>query len=122
MDLPRLGRIVALHGQLRETPVTHVRSVEVGDDFVVEGCRDGDFEALGFQQSRCFFRSGLRIVGESVLAVRSCALIHRLLVADLGATMAISNSLVLLLAALGATLDSDLDMRPISTYTVRFPG
>ena len=112
-ELPRLGWVALVHLDRPLVRVVHGDSVEVGEDFVVEGCWSGPFDALQFDRSRCFFGSALRVLGERVLAVPSCSLTDRLVLAELDDLIVISNSLVLLLATLGARLDPDVDMRAV---------
>jgi hypothetical protein len=66
--------------------------------YIVEGVWDGEFEKFGFHDTRAFFGSGLRIVGDDVYLVPSAALTDRIFVAAFAAHYVAANSLPLLLA------------------------
>lgn len=89
------GNIVVLHGNL----------VETRDDWFVEGCWDGPVESGDFDRSDCFFGSGMRLRDGQPVAVASRATIDNIVYCEGDTEVVISNSLLLLLAAVGAQLD-----------------
>lgn len=109
--LPKLAWVASLdmnHGTLE---VTHGSGVECRADWVVEGVWDGEFSEGAFHRSENFFGSGIRVERDNVYFVPSSALVDRLLYCISGDCLLISNSLVLLLAFTGATLDKNHDYR-----------
>ena len=125
--LPNLGWLarVELSGRVL---VHHGSQVEAGDGWIVEGVWDGPF-GNGFAESAHLFGSGIRVTNDTVTFVPSCALVDRLLWADLDGTLLVSNSLALLLAATEWRLPPDGGaaralysiMRGIDAYDNRIP-
>jgi hypothetical protein len=109
--LPKLGWLAAIDFPARVVSVVCGQGVEASDDFVVEGVWDGPFHEGGFHRASHFFGSGLRIDGERVFIIPSHALVDRVLLAWRGDITLASNSLLLLLAATGDSLDPSLDYR-----------
>jgi hypothetical protein len=103
-SLPRLGWIARLERRTGAVHVTHGTTVEAGHDFVVEGAWDGDFQTMAFHRAEHFFGSGVRVVGDEVHFVPSCAIVDRLLFCEDDAELLVSNSLAVLLARSGARL------------------
>ena len=102
--------------------------VELADNWLVEGCWDGDFSAGNFDQCPNFFVSGIRLAADSVICCSSEALVDRLLYADFADRLIVSNSLIHLLAATGAKLDTGHDyfqechgiLEGVKSYPKRF--
>jgi hypothetical protein len=76
---------------------------------MVEGVWDDDFQQGNFHRSENFFGSGMRVETNAVYFVSSTALTVRLLYCEESGRFLCSNSLILLLAATGATLDDNHD-------------
>ena len=77
--------------------------------WIVEGIWDGDFQAGNFHKSENFFGSGIRVEGENIHIVSSMALVDHLFYCLDDEGLYVSNSLVLLLAFTGASLDETHD-------------
>jgi hypothetical protein len=103
--LPRLAWCAAID-QARECAVVrHGRSVEIGDDFFIEGAWNGDFAAGDFASSECVFGSGAVVSGRGITFVASCSTTDPLFYATSPDCVVVSNSLAFLLAANGDELD-----------------
>ncbi len=85
--------------------VIHGSAVELSEDWMVEGVWDGDFEAGNFHQSESFFGTGVRIENNKVHFVTTFSPMDRILYCEYNGDFLFSNSLILLLAYTGATLD-----------------
>lgn len=110
-ELPKLAWLATLDLPGMRLEVLHGAAVEIGDDWIVEGVWDGEFAEGGFHRTAHFFGSGIRIDGEAVHFVPSCALVDRLLYVEEEGCLTVSNSLPLILARLGAELDPAHDYR-----------
>lgn len=123
--LPRLGWVARVPST-GLVAIEHGSSVERGDDFVVEGIWDGAF-GPSFGGAPHFFGSGVRVAGGTVTLVPSCALVDRVVWARDRHQLVASNSLALLLGALGWRLTPEENYlralyaitRGISTYDDR---
>jgi hypothetical protein len=93
-------------------------AVEGRDGWVVAGTWDGEFRAGEFPSSDHFFGTGLRVIGETVYATPSSALVNRIVHCHHRGRELVSNSLALLLAFTGARLDPGHDYRR-ETYAIR---
>ena len=109
LALPKLGWIASIPLAGGDISVLHGTAVECSDDWLVEGVWDAPFEHAGFYRSEAFFGSGLRIDGDNVAAVASTGLVDRLVYFVVDDRLAVSNSLLILLAASGARLHLDHD-------------
>ncbi|MBI5523214.1 MAG: hypothetical protein HY910_11330 [Desulfarculus sp.] len=107
--LPKLAWLARVDRREQVARVVHGAALEKGDGWLVEGVWDGPFGQGDFHQSENFFGSGIRLVGEEVHFVPSTASIDRLLYCEHQGQALVSNSLILMLAATGATLDDDHD-------------
>jgi hypothetical protein len=105
-DLPKLAWLASLEFAPPKLTVFHGSAVECRDNWMVEGVWDGDFGRGDFHRSENFFGSGIRVEDGCVYFVPSSALVDRLLYCVQDGRMLVSNSLVLLLAFTGATLDN----------------
>jgi hypothetical protein len=108
-ELPTLAWMARLDPQTGLISVVHGSSVECRDEWMVEGVWDDDFEQGNFHRSGHFFGSGLRVEGESVYFVTSSAATDRLMYCQYQGNLLVSNSLIMLLAITGATLDEEHD-------------
>jgi len=115
-ELPRLAWLASLNLKtFTEVSVFHGSSVECRDTWMVEGVWDGDFSSGNFHKAENIFGSGIRIDGERVYFVPSCALVDHLFYCLDGERLLVSNSLVLLLGYTGASLDDTHDYYGEST-------
>lgn len=103
-NLPPLAWLARLGGD-GIVQVQHGNLVETGDGFFVEGVWNGAFEAADFHQTDCFFGTGGRLVGASLLITPSAATNSYCYYAARSGFTTVSNSLALLLAALDDELD-----------------
>jgi hypothetical protein len=105
--LPKLAWIARTDRSNDIIHIEHGKFVECNDNWMVEGVWDGDFKKGNFHKSYNFFGSGLRIDGDFVYFVPSSALVDRLIFCEIENDIIVSNSLILLLARTGATLDEN---------------
>ena len=104
-DFPPFSWLAVVSTSPRRICVMKGRDVEAADDFFVEGVWDGEFKQGGFDRTDVFFGSGMRVRGEEVVFVPSCATVDTLHYHQDGDHLMVSNSLPLLLAACGDRLD-----------------
>ena len=109
--LPKLAWIAEVDLRTNACTVRHGEGVETHGEWAVEGVWDAPFEKGAFHQSENFFGSGVRQDGGRLYFVPSCAVTDRLLWAQHGQRLVVSNSLPLLLAFLGAKLDPAHDYK-----------
>lgn len=103
---PRLAWLAEVTQPLAEVRIRVGSSVEVRDNFVVEGAWDGPFDAGAFDRTDAFFGSGAVAHSEGVTFVPSAATTDSLFYhVGRDAAVAVSNSLPLLLASLDDSLD-----------------
>lgn len=115
-DLPRLAWVSSLDLKtFTEVSVFHGSSVECRDTWMIEGVWDGDFSTGNFHKAENVFGSGIKIDGERVYFVSSCALVDHLFYCRDGERFLVSNSLVVLLGYTGAALDDTHDYHHEST-------
>ncbi|MFX0196636.1 MAG: hypothetical protein ACFFCW_10970 [Candidatus Hodarchaeota archaeon] len=107
--LPKLSWIATANRAEGIIYVEHGVFVECRKDWMVEGVWDGDFEKGEFHQSENFFGSGIRAEQDVIYFVPSSALVDRLLYCEYKKKIIVSNSLILLMAYTGATLDGNHD-------------
>jgi hypothetical protein len=109
-DLPKLAWVASLDLKtFTEVSVFHGSSVECRDTWMVEGVWDGDFSSGNFHKAENVFGSGIRIDGERIYFVPSCALVDHLFYCIHRERLLVSNSLTVLLGCTGATLDDKHD-------------
>lgn len=82
-------------------------SVDVRDDAFFEGAWAGDVDSWDFAMADDVFGSGGRIIGEDLIIVTPSHTLERIQYIQHGAETLISNSLVFLLRAAGASLDPE---------------
>jgi hypothetical protein len=99
-QLPRLGWVAQVSPAFDEVVIECGPRVERGDGWVVEGVWEGPFGS-SFARAPHLFGSGVRVTDDSVEFVPSCALVDRLVWAESGGAVLVSNSLALLLARVG---------------------
>jgi hypothetical protein len=103
--LPKLAWLATVDLRNNRLRVAHGRSVECHPQWLVEGVWDGRFDDGEFHRGAHLFGSGIRIDGDAIYFMPSCALVDRLLYCRSGDELHVSNSLLVLLAATGAELD-----------------
>jgi hypothetical protein len=103
--LPKLAWVAEVELRTGVCTVRHGDGIETHPEWAVEGVWDAPFEEGAFHRSENFFGSGVRQDGGRLYFVPSVALTDRLLWAQHGHRLVVSNSLPLLLAFLGARLD-----------------
>jgi len=108
-QLPKLAWIARTNRSNETIFVEHGEYVECSENWMVEGVWDGDFNKGEFHKSENFFGSGIRIDGNLVYFVPSSAIVDRLIYCEYKQDIIVSNSLILLMAYTGATLDRDHD-------------
>jgi len=108
-ELPMLAWLARLDPNTGRIFIVHGPAVECRDEWMVEGVWDNNFEQGNFHRSEHFFGSGLKVEGESVYFVTSSAATDRLIYSEFRGKLLVSNSLIMLLAASGATLDENHD-------------
>ncbi len=116
--LPRLAWLAAIDRAAGDVLVLHGSAVECREDWMVEGVWDAEFRSGGFHESPHFFGSGLRLVDGRLYCVPSSALVNRLVYCVHRDRILVANSLALLLAFTGATLEPGHDYRA-ETYAIR---
>lgn len=107
--LPRLAWLARVERGARLVRVVHGAAVEKRQQWLVEGVWDGPFGQGDFHRCENFFGSGIRLEGDEVHFVPSTASIDRLLYVEYQGQALVSNSLVLMLAATGASLSDEHD-------------
>ncbi len=113
-DFPLLAWLASVDVAEGWATVVHGNMVEAHETVVVEGVWPGPYSDLGFVDSTDFFGSGVEVREREVWFSPSRALVDRLILADLHPTYVVSNSLPLLLAAVGARLRGDRTYVPES--------
>ncbi len=116
--LPRLAWLATTSREAGDVLVYHGPAVERTPEWMVEGVWDDEFRLGAFHRSAHFFGSGIRVEDGHVHFVPSSALVNRLLYCIHQDRVLVSNSLALLLAYTGATLDPEHDYRA-ETYAIR---
>jgi hypothetical protein len=116
--LPQLAWVANAAAEGDEVIVYHGSAVERAPEWMVEGVWDGEFRAGGFHTSPHFFGSGIRVEQGLLHFVPSSALVNRLLYCRYRDRIMVSNSLALLLAFTGATLNPAHQYRA-ETYAIR---
>src|SRR2546425_11441924 len=99
--LPRLAWLAVVERGAVRARVFHGPAVECRDRWMVEGVGDGDFAAGGFYDSPPFFGSRIRVDGDHLLFVPSCALVDLVRYCDDRGRVGGSNNLVRSLALPG---------------------
>jgi len=105
--LPKLTWIAKIDGSTNSVHAICGPWVEHGPDFLVEGVWDGPFDEGNFDTSASFFGSGLRVRESSVILCPSRALVDRIYFCETNQAFLASNSLIALLSATGAKLDTN---------------
>ena len=105
-DLPKLAWVACLESTGKLT-VYHGSSVECGEGYLVEGVWDAPFSEGNFHLSENFFGSGIRVCESKVYFISSSSNQDRLIFCEDQQYLIVANSLPLILAYTGASLDSD---------------
>lgn len=104
-SLPRLAWIVEVDRQNLRMNATIGNNVEYGPDFLVAGVWDGPFRDGAFEKTEVFFGTGVTARGGAVTLVPSAAISDAIYYHVGQLCVTASNSLPLLLAAIGDRLD-----------------
>jgi hypothetical protein len=114
--LPKLAWVAEVDLRTNLCTVRSGEGVETHAEWAVEGVWDAPFEEGAFHLSENFFGSGVRQDGGRLYFVPSVAVTDRLVWAQHGQRLVVSNSLPLLLAFLGARLDPahDYDLESLT--------
>lgn len=104
-SLPKLAWLAEVATHTRIVTVHHGRAVETGPQWCVEGTWDAAFEAGDFHRAENLFGSGVRIDGPTLTFASSVARVDRLFHVAWNGRLLVSNSLIQLLARIGARLD-----------------
>lgn len=104
-NLPPLAWVALVRRDTATIPVIHGRFVETGPGFFIEGAWAGDFQEGQMQRSDTVFGSGATLADGEPVFVSSTATTDFIYYGEGARGTAVSNSLPLLLAALGDALD-----------------
>ncbi len=110
-DLPKLGWIVKVDVEKNHILARHGKFLECREEWMVEGIWDQLFNEGSFHDTEVFFGSGMRVVDDSIHFVTSSTLTDRIVLCKDKNIIIVSNSLLLLLAYTGASLDDEHDYR-----------
>jgi hypothetical protein len=103
--LPKLAWLAVVDRDADSVRVHHGSDVEVRDDFFIEGAWNGRFEDGDFATTDCIFGTGAVARKDSVTFVSSATTTDYLYYRQSDRAVAVANSLPLLLAHLGDSLD-----------------
>jgi len=110
--LPRLAWLADYDRRRNSVNVITGVAVECAQkEWIVEGVWDRPFSDGGFDRSAAFFGSGLKIVDQGLLLVPSSGILDRIVYCEDQGRLLASNSLALLLARTGASLDREHNYR-----------
>ncbi len=104
-SLPPLAWVAAVEQTQHVVTVQHGSGVEVRAQFFIEGVWNGRFEEGDFSDTDCVFGTGGLLRGESIRFVTSACTTDYLYYAEAPGQVTVSNSLPLLLGAIGDALD-----------------
>jgi hypothetical protein len=104
-SLPKLSWAANVDRTSGIVTLEHGSVVEVREKFFIEGVWNGPFENGGFGETDCVFGSGAILSDESIRFVTSAATVDCLYYAASETSVTVSNSLPLVLACIGDTLD-----------------
>src|SRR5690349_13140668 len=105
LSLPKLAWVAGVDRTKEVVTVQHGSGVEVRSNFFIEGVWNGPFEDGGFSETDCVFGTGGILSEHSIRFVTSACTTDYLFYADTPGQVTVSNSLPLLLGAIGDTLD-----------------
>ena len=114
--LTRLGWLAKVPLSPGKIEVFHGSFVECNEEWFVEGCWDGGVQRGDFDQSSYFFGSGVRLRNDGIHVVASRATVDNIHYCQNKTGIIISNSMLLLLSAIGARLN------PKYCYEEEFSG
>jgi hypothetical protein len=104
LRLPKLSWIAEVNRTIGIVTLYHGSSVEIRENFFVEGVWNGPFEDGGFGQTDCIFGSGAILNDESIRFVTSAATVDCLYYSE-SRSVTVSNSLPLILGYTGDALN-----------------
>jgi hypothetical protein len=103
--LPYLSWLALVDCANEKVVIQHGSSVEVRDNFFIEGVWNGNFDEGNFDSTDCVFGTGGILRGNSVRFVSSASTTDYLYYQQADGSVVVSNSLPLLLASQGDALD-----------------
>jgi hypothetical protein len=104
-SLPKLAWVAEVDRGHSLVTLDHGPLVEVRPTFWIEGVWNGSFQRGDFGTTECVFGTGGIVAEDSVRFVTSAATVDYLFYAETGDHVTVSNSLPLLLASIGDTLN-----------------
>lgn len=104
-SLPKLAWVAAVDRTKEVVTLRHGSGVEVRSTFFIEGVWNGPFEDGAFSETDCVFGTGGILSEESIRFVTSACTTDYVFYADTPGQVTVSNSLPLLLGAIGDALD-----------------
>lgn len=117
-SLPKLGWVAEVNRTDQTVTLHHGLSVEVRQNFFIEGVWDGPFAKGDFGETDCVFGTGGILTEESIRFVTSAATTDFLYYDEQGAQITVSNSLPLLLAYVRDSLDPHYPDYPLICESV----
>lgn len=105
--LPRLAWLAKIDKSSLEVVVHHGIDVEVGPGYVIEGVWSGKFEDKDILNAHSFFGSAIQIIDNDFYIIPSTAIVDRILIGYSDECYFVSNSIVVILALTGSSLDKD---------------
>ncbi len=104
-SLPKLAWVAEVDRKNEIVTLFHGPSVEVRQNFFIEGVWNGPFQAGEFAETDCVFGTGGHLIDDSIRFVPSASIVDSMYYKEEGASVAVSNSLPLLLGYIGDHLD-----------------
>jgi len=104
-SLPKLAWVAEVHRKSGVVFLQHGSSVEIREDFFIEGVWNGPFESGGFGETDCVFGTGAILGDTSIRFVTSASTVDCLYYAESAIGITVSNSLSLILAYRDDALD-----------------
>jgi hypothetical protein len=105
LQLPKLAWVAEVNRTNCTVTLYHGASVEIRENFFVEGVWNGPFEDCGFGETDCMFGSGAILNNESIRFVSSATTVDCLYYSDSNSSVTVSNSLPLILGYTGDALN-----------------
>ena len=104
-SLPKLAWVAEVHRKSGVVFLQHGSSVEIQEDFFIEGVWNGPFESGNFGETDCVFGTGAILGDTSIRFVTSASTVDCLYYAESAIGITVSNSLSLILAYRDDALD-----------------
>lgn len=104
-SLPKLAWVAEVDCSSEVVALVHGSSVEVRENFFIEGVWNGSFQAGEFGETDCIFGTGAILDAGLIRFVPSASTVDSVYYAEKGTHVIVSNSLPLLLGYVGDALD-----------------